>query len=97
MNREKFLEKLDDFDFDSFGKDNNFDNSEVYDVVKFFANKIYNDFEKQFEKEQNANLENEIAKSIIIEGLRKENTRLKKQLSKDHHIECSCSFCKPVV
>lgn len=31
-----------------------------------------------------------------IEILKKENTRLKKQLSKGHHIECSCSFCKPV-
>lgn len=28
--------------------------------------------------------------------LKKENTRLKKQLSSNHHIECSCSFCKPV-
>lgn len=56
---------------------------------------IYDDFEKQFEKEQNANLENEKAKSIVIEGLRKENIRLKKQLASNHHIECSCSFCKP--
>ena len=31
-----------------------------------------------------------------LELLQKENTRLKKQLSKGHHIECSCSFCKPV-
>ena len=30
------------------------------------------------------------------ELIQKENTRLKKQLSKNHHIECSCSFCKPV-
>lgn len=30
------------------------------------------------------------------ELIQKENTRLKKQLSKDHHIKCSCSFCKPV-
>lgn len=28
--------------------------------------------------------------------LKKENTRLKKQLANNHHIECSCSFCKPV-
>ena len=36
---------------------------------------------------------------LLVENLefyQKENTRLKKQLSKDHHIECSCSFCKPV-
>lgn len=45
MNREDFLEKLDDFDFDSFGKDNRFDNSDVYDVVKFLSNKIYEDLE----------------------------------------------------
>lgn len=31
-----------------------------------------------------------------IESIKKENIRLKKQLSKGHHIECSCSFCKPV-
>jgi hypothetical protein len=31
-----------------------------------------------------------------LELLQKENTRLKKKLSKDHHIECGCSFCKPV-
>ena len=31
-----------------------------------------------------------------LELLQKENTRLKKQLSKGHHIECGCSFCKPV-
>ena len=31
-----------------------------------------------------------------LKELQKENTRLKKQLSKDHHIECSCSFYKPV-
>lgn len=37
---------------------------------------------------------NEIEKEFS--SLQKENTRLKKQLSKDHHIECSCSFCKPV-
>ena len=28
--------------------------------------------------------------------IKKENTRLKKQLASNHHIECSCSFCKPV-
>lgn len=36
---------------------------------------------------------------LLVENLelyQKENTRLKKQLSKDHHIEYSCSFCKPV-
>lgn len=31
-----------------------------------------------------------------FEKLKKENTRLKKQLASNHHIECSCSFCKPV-
>lgn len=31
-----------------------------------------------------------------LELLQKENTRLKKQLANNHHIECSCSFCKPV-
>lgn len=31
-----------------------------------------------------------------IESIKKEKTRLKKQLSKNHHIECSCSFCNPV-
>ena len=31
-----------------------------------------------------------------LESIKKENIRLKKQLSKNHHIECSCSFCKPV-
>ena len=31
-----------------------------------------------------------------LELIKKENIRLKKQLSKDHHIECSCSFCKPL-
>ena len=30
------------------------------------------------------------------ELIQKENTRLKKQLANNHHIECSCSFCKPV-
>ncbi len=59
-------------------------------------NKIYDDFEKQFKKEQNANLENEKAKAIIIDDLRRENARLKKQLANNHHIECMCSFCKPV-
>lgn len=37
---------------------------------------------------------------LLVENLelyQKENTRLKKQLSKDyHHIECGCSFCKPL-
>ena len=36
---------------------------------------------------------------LLVENLelyQKENIRLKKQLSKGHHIECSCSFCKPV-
>lgn len=31
-----------------------------------------------------------------IEQIQKENIRLKKQLAKGHHVECSCSFCKPV-
>lgn len=31
-----------------------------------------------------------------IESIKKEKIRLKKQLSKDHHVKCSCSFCKPV-
>lgn len=32
-----------------------------------------------------------------LDLIAKENIRLKKQLSKDHHVECSCSFCKPIV
>lgn len=28
--------------------------------------------------------------------LKKENTRLKKQLANNYHIECNCSFCKPI-
>ena len=28
--------------------------------------------------------------------LQKEKKKKKKQLSIDHHIECGCSFCKPV-
>lgn len=78
MNRDEFLLKLDDFDFDSFGKDDIFDNSDVFEVVRFFANKIYDDFEKDLKE-----INNQVS-------------RLKKQLAKDHHIECSCSFCKPV-
>lgn len=78
MNREEFLLKLDDFDFDSFGKDDIFDNSDVFEVVRFFANKIYDDFEKDLKE-----INNQVS-------------RLKKQLSKGHHIERSCSFCKPV-
>ena len=31
-----------------------------------------------------------------IESIKKEKIRLKKQLSKDHHVKCSCSFCKPI-
>lgn len=31
-----------------------------------------------------------------LELIQKENIRLKKQLASNHHIECSCSFCKPV-
>ena len=39
----------------------------------------------------------DIEQAILeIESIKKENTRLKEQLAKDHHIECSCSFCKPV-
>lgn len=64
--------------------------------IEELINIIYDDFEKQFEKEQNANLKNEKAKSIIIDDLRRENTRLKKQLANNHHIECMCSFCKPI-
>ncbi len=45
MTREDFFEKLDDFDFDSFGKDDNFDNSDVYQVVQFFANRIFDKLE----------------------------------------------------
>lgn len=38
----------------------------------------------------------DIEQAILeIESIKKENTRLKKQLSKCH-IECGCSFCKPV-
>ena len=47
MNKQEFLDKLDDFDFDSFGKDNSFDNSDAYAVVRFFSEKIYNDIEKR--------------------------------------------------
>lgn len=31
-----------------------------------------------------------------FELIKKENTRLKKQLADNHHVECMCSFCKPV-
>jgi len=31
-----------------------------------------------------------------LELMKKENIRLKKQLANNHHIECNCSFCKPV-
>lgn len=31
-----------------------------------------------------------------FEEIKKENIRLKKQLANNHHVECSCSFCKPV-
>ena len=46
MKRDDFFEKLDDFDFDSFGKDDSYDNADVYQVVQFFANKIFDDLEK---------------------------------------------------
>lgn len=45
ITRDQFFEQLEDFDLDSFGKDNNFDNSDVYQVIQFFANKIYDSFE----------------------------------------------------
>lgn len=32
----------------------------------------------------------------FFEPIQKENTRLKKQLANNHHIECMCSFCKPI-
>lgn len=32
-----------------------------------------------------------------LKDINNQVSRLKKQLSKDHHVECSCSFCKPVV
>ena len=31
-----------------------------------------------------------------LKDINNQVSRLKKQLSKGHHIECSCSFCKPV-
>ena len=31
-----------------------------------------------------------------LKGINNQLSRLKKQLSKGHHIECGCSFCKPV-
>lgn len=37
---------------------------------------------------------------LLVENLelyQKENTRLKKQLSKGHHIECGCSFCLSLI
>ena len=70
-----------------------------FDTLKIneFIDKIYDEFEQKFEKEQNSNLENEKAKSIILNQLKKENTRLKKQLANNHHIECMGSFCKPPI
>lgn len=31
-----------------------------------------------------------------LKNINNQVSRLKKQLVKGHHIECSCSFCKPV-
>ena len=31
-----------------------------------------------------------------LKGINNQVSRLKKQLANNHHIECSCSFCKPV-
>lgn len=31
-----------------------------------------------------------------LKDINNQVSRLKKQLSKDHHVECSCSFCKLV-
>ena len=31
-----------------------------------------------------------------LKDINNQVSRLKKQLSKGHHVECSCSFCKPL-
>lgn len=39
----------------------------------------------------------ELKEAILkFKSIQKENTRLKKQLANNHHVECMCSFCKPV-
>jgi len=85
MPREDFFDKLEDFDFDSFGKDDNYDNSDVYQVIQFFANKIYYDFEKQLLKK-----DCEIAKLEAMLGV------MEKEVAKLHPDDCNCMICEGV-
>lgn len=65
----EFIEQLETFDFDTFGKDDCFDNGDVYQVLQFFAHKIYGVLGKQIE-----------AKDEEIESLSK-RLKLVKKLS----------------
>ena len=51
-------------------------------IMKGDANTIIDKIYDDFEKD--------------LKEISNQVSRLKKQLSKGHHVECSCSFCKPV-
>ncbi len=75
----EFMERLDSFDFDSFGKDDCFDNSDVYQVLQFFAHKIYGELGKQIEDK-----DKEIEKlNLKIFNLKSDADSLMKALKKE--------------
>ena len=70
------------------------------EVEKILNNEDTLDYGSQsgFECEMISNLIDKIYDDFEkdLKDINNQVSRLKKQLSKGHHIECSCSFCKPV-
>ena len=70
------------------------------DVEKILNNEDTLDYGSQsgFECEMISNLIDKIYDDFEkdLKDINNQVSRLKKQLSKDHHVECICSFCKPV-
>ena len=70
------------------------------DVEKILNNEDTLDYGSQsgFECEMISNLIDKIYDDFEkdLKDINNQVSRLKKQLSKDHHIKCSCSFCKPL-
>ena len=53
-----------------------------YEETPYYFQRLINKIYDDFEKD--------------LKDINNQVSRLKKQLSKDHHIECGCSFCKPL-
>lgn len=53
-----------------------------YEETTYYFQRLINKIYDDFEKD--------------LKDINNQVSRLKKQLSKGHHIECSCSFCKPI-